>query len=312
MWPLLRPGDVARIEPLDRPARPGDIVVYVDRAARLVAHRVIETFPDGKLHLRGDFAFTADPPVEPRRLVGRLTSVERAGRSIRLEGPIGRLLAMALPPLERAAPGLLLGLRRSAVQAVQLGDRLWTAAPVRRLRRTRSPAVRVALARPQDRDVLLAHIRRCGRDPAEFDPALAASGRVLVVVAWAERPAGIVGFARAEASRSPASGVAWRIRDMHVRRRWRGLGVGRAIAAALVRAVHEAQNEAQNEAQHEAPAKLSVAAVTRPSLALFRSLGFEPERGCEANQADLLLPLPLPPTQLAHIVAALCRTPSRA
>jgi hypothetical protein len=112
MWPLLRPGDVARIQRLDRAPEPGDIVVYVDGKARLVAHRVIETCPDGRLRLRGDFAFTAEAPIETGRVVGQLTSVERDGRTIALDGPIPRLLAFGLPRQERAAPEAVAGQRR--------------------------------------------------------------------------------------------------------------------------------------------------------------------------------------------------------
>ena len=308
MWPLLRPGDVARVEPLAGPARAGDIVVYVDPVARLVAHRVIETCPDGRLRLRGDFAFTAEAaPIEPRRIVGRLTSVERAGHPVALDGPFGRLLAFGLPRLERAAPGALAGLRHSVIRAVQLADGLWTAAPVRRLRRwgAHRPQLLVRVAQPGDADRIRAHVRACGRNPSDFVLPTGPNPDRLVVIAERQRDQRIVGFGFADSKPAGAAAIEWRIRDVHVPHWWRGLGIGSAITVTVVRAIQDGSGASAGQ----------IAVQVEPGRAerMFGSLGFEPDEcqsNPEATRTRLVLPLPLPPTRLAHIVAALCRTPS--
>jgi ribosomal protein S18 acetylase RimI-like enzyme len=306
MWPLLRPGDVARIEPLSRPPRPGDVLVYVNDRAELVAHRLIETLPDGRLRMRGDFAFTAEPPIERRRMMGRLTSVERAGRTLTLDGPLGRLLAFGVPVLERTAPALLAGLRHSAIRGVRVADGLWTAGPVRRLRRQgiRPGGFRVEIARPEQREAVLGHLRCSGRGTADLEAWAEPQRGPVIVLARQARGDDIVGFARARPTGTAA--IEWRFEDIHVRHRWRGLGIGSAMAVTVIRTLHEASAPASS--------RVLVVAKTERARRLFWSLGFEPERKNqreqETNETVLCLPLPLPPTRLAHIVAALCRTPS--
>src|SRR5438093_13653853 len=116
MWPLLRAGDVLLIEPSSAPPAIGAVVV-VRASGRLVAHRVIGRRDDGQLRLRGDFTRSEDVPAEPSAVVGQVVAIERAGRRRPLDGPAARLLAFALPPLERAAPQLLDGLRSGVVSA---------------------------------------------------------------------------------------------------------------------------------------------------------------------------------------------------
>ena len=82
MHPLIRDQDVLIVAPLDRPARIGDILLYVaDR--RPVAHRLVAvgSGKDGLFFaLKGDSASAPDLPVRPDRVVGRVFAVERNGR----------------------------------------------------------------------------------------------------------------------------------------------------------------------------------------------------------------------------------------
>jgi signal peptidase len=86
MHPVIRHGDVLLVDPLDRPARAGDILLYL-ACGRPVAHRLIATAPgkDGPaLILKGDSAACPDLPVRSDQVLGRVVAVEREGRRIDL------------------------------------------------------------------------------------------------------------------------------------------------------------------------------------------------------------------------------------
>jgi signal peptidase len=77
MWPSLRSGDLAGVEPLAREPRPGDVVLArFDHA--LVLHRV-KRCEAGVLALRGDNSPSDDPPLPPSRVLGRVCRVRRSG-----------------------------------------------------------------------------------------------------------------------------------------------------------------------------------------------------------------------------------------
>lgn len=77
MWPSLRAGDLAGVEPLERPPRPGEVVLArFDHA--LVLHRV-RRCDAGVLSLRGDNSPAEDPPLPPSRVLGLVRRVRRSG-----------------------------------------------------------------------------------------------------------------------------------------------------------------------------------------------------------------------------------------
>ncbi|QSQ26241.1 S24/S26 family peptidase [Pyxidicoccus parkwayensis] len=77
MWPSLRSGDLAGVEPLAREPRPGEVVLArFDHA--LVLHRV-KRCDAGVLALRGDNSPSDDPPLPPSRVLGLVRSVRRSG-----------------------------------------------------------------------------------------------------------------------------------------------------------------------------------------------------------------------------------------
>lgn len=100
MLPLLRPGDVVWVEPVEEAAlRLGDVVL-VRRAADFVTHRLVERTPDEWI-AKGDNLAAPDPAVSGQDILGRVYHVERAGRRIEenrsgwkpLNRRIGRLAA---------------------------------------------------------------------------------------------------------------------------------------------------------------------------------------------------------------------------
>ena len=81
MLPALWPGDTIQIERAAADdVSTGDIVLF-GRDRRLFVHRVIEVISGARLSTRGDAMPTADPVVTSDELLGRVTLVERNGKS---------------------------------------------------------------------------------------------------------------------------------------------------------------------------------------------------------------------------------------
>ncbi len=77
MWPSLRAGDVAGVEPLKDEACPGEVVLARFPQA-LVVHRV-RRWARGVCVLRGDNVPAEDPPVARAQVLGRVRGVRRGG-----------------------------------------------------------------------------------------------------------------------------------------------------------------------------------------------------------------------------------------
>lgn len=85
MSPFIRDGDVITlVPPRVAPVRAGDVVAFATaETGRLVVHRVLSCSGDGCL-IRGDNAPADDGVVPHAAIVGAVTRVERAGRTVRL------------------------------------------------------------------------------------------------------------------------------------------------------------------------------------------------------------------------------------
>jgi signal peptidase I len=110
MMPAIQPGDLLSIDRVDlRDTSPGEIVMFA-RGGRLFAHRIVDRSggaTDPYLVTRGDRLLENDPPVFQSELIGRVTSIERAGSQVRsrprpwLDGP-NRVLGRFLRSSDRA------------------------------------------------------------------------------------------------------------------------------------------------------------------------------------------------------------------
>ena len=83
----------------------GDIVAY-RRGYRVIAHRVVglchRDRADTAFLLRGDAAFACDPPVAPAQVLGKVVSVERRGRHLRVSSRQAKLVYTARVVASRA------------------------------------------------------------------------------------------------------------------------------------------------------------------------------------------------------------------
>jgi signal peptidase I len=89
MYPTIRNGDAITVAPLGpSPVRVGDVLLY-RRGAAAIAHRVIRVqSASGRsagFVLCGDAAHSSDGPIEPPQVLGRVTAIERNGRTVHLD-----------------------------------------------------------------------------------------------------------------------------------------------------------------------------------------------------------------------------------
>jgi signal peptidase I len=86
MRPSLEDGDLVTIEPVNsQVVRPGDIILYQSLSDTALIHRVVrlEQRSAGRyIVTRGDASATVDVPVPIHHIMGRVTSVNRAGEVI--------------------------------------------------------------------------------------------------------------------------------------------------------------------------------------------------------------------------------------
>jgi signal peptidase I len=86
MHPTIRDGEIITVGPLGRsPVRVGDVVLY-RRGRAAIAHRVIRLPAGGSsgFVLRGDAAHSCDRPIKLAQVLGRVLSIERDGRRVRV------------------------------------------------------------------------------------------------------------------------------------------------------------------------------------------------------------------------------------
>lgn len=96
MKPLVRDGDVLVVEPLgqDQP-RVGEVVLCSTASERMVVHRVIRRQIKNGIQysqVQGDQIPQADGWMSDEEVLGRVTTLERDGRVIKMDGIVMRAL----------------------------------------------------------------------------------------------------------------------------------------------------------------------------------------------------------------------------
>jgi len=108
MVPAIHPGDVLSIQPINlEEVSRGDVVVYA-REQVLIVHRVVQTSDDSSepyLVTRGDRLRRDDAPIPAGEVLGRVVSIERKNRRVRVypfSNRAGQALRLVLRRSERA------------------------------------------------------------------------------------------------------------------------------------------------------------------------------------------------------------------
>lgn len=104
MQPLIRRmQDYVTVQPLNRPLKTGDIVLFADDAGRYVVHRVWKLEPDRVITL-GDNCPHPDSPLRYDQIWGLVTKLERGRIRVDLDSGASRLYGriwMRLCPIRR-------------------------------------------------------------------------------------------------------------------------------------------------------------------------------------------------------------------
>jgi signal peptidase I len=110
MYPTIRDGEAVTVEPIRaHEVRRGDILLY-RRERRVIAHRVVGIALGANAKrvftLRGDSLSSCDAPVKQEQVLGRVVSVERKGRWIKLGGRRARIRSAVYLRAARLRKGL--------------------------------------------------------------------------------------------------------------------------------------------------------------------------------------------------------------
>lgn len=105
MAPLLRDGDMLRVDPVEPGSvRVGDVILCCGEPGRILVHRVVRRMagPDGYLfEIQGDGAARPDGAIPAERVYGRVVAIDRSGGRIRLDSWGQRRLGWALAQCSR-------------------------------------------------------------------------------------------------------------------------------------------------------------------------------------------------------------------
>lgn len=83
MCPSILEGDALLVEAVGRGPRRGEVWLHCDASGGLLAHRMVRRRGDAVV-FRGDARDASDAPVLPERIIGRVTTLRRAGRAQRV------------------------------------------------------------------------------------------------------------------------------------------------------------------------------------------------------------------------------------
>jgi hypothetical protein len=96
MRPFIQDGDLVEVQPVPSATiQRGDVLFCRLADGRLVIHRVVQVKP-GALRLQGDALLFSDGNIPAENVLGRVDSLTRQGKSIRLNSPWMKLLSCFL------------------------------------------------------------------------------------------------------------------------------------------------------------------------------------------------------------------------
>jgi signal peptidase I len=102
MYPAIKPGDTLLIRMVNADnLEPGDIAFYCLPSGTFVVHRLIKRNGAGSLLTNGDSLRQADDPVTTERVFGKVTGIERGGKSLVLTGILSKLIGRSIVLLAR-------------------------------------------------------------------------------------------------------------------------------------------------------------------------------------------------------------------
>jgi len=100
MLPLIQEGDILLVKPVAPcQIRVGDVVLFITKECRPLVHRVIKRQKQAQCYsflLKADQASEEDGLIAQEEVLGRLESVERAGREISMRSLAYRMMGLGL------------------------------------------------------------------------------------------------------------------------------------------------------------------------------------------------------------------------
>jgi len=108
MRPFIRDGDFITVSPVEDSAlKTGDVVLYLGGENQVIVHRIINKYKrEGRITLvvKGDAVFGSAEKVEAQNVLGKVTTIERNGRTKRLDKKLHRIIGFfiaGISPLSR-------------------------------------------------------------------------------------------------------------------------------------------------------------------------------------------------------------------
>lgn len=92
MYPMIKGGDTLLIEVVNaNKLKLGDIAFYCLPSDTFVVHRLVKRNGSGLLLTNGDNLRQADNPVSEEHVFGKVTGIERGGKSLALTGTLSKI-----------------------------------------------------------------------------------------------------------------------------------------------------------------------------------------------------------------------------
>ena len=230
MTPSIRDGDLVTIVPLGgREPRIGEVLAFVlPGQQKLIIHRAVAREGEGWL-VRGDNGSVSDGVVIAQSILGSVTQVRRNGRPVDFGSG---LKGAGIARLSRSGVLILLQGARRLVRRppAYLLLRAQSYASYRAVARRFAPHFRIEAATGADTQALRRLISPCCLGIVAALPNDAAVKNW--VARRGQRVAGVAEFAEIEDPDSPWNGC-W-IHSLAVKARYRGLGLGEALAARVL------------------------------------------------------------------------------